>query len=420
MTHPGTFLRRLFETAVSAAAPHHVVGPYLPLPPAGRTVVVGAGKAAAAMASAVEAASPGPMEGLVITRYGHNSPCHSIEVVEAGHPIPDAIGQTTAQRLLSLAASLTPNDLLLCLWSGGGSALLTLPGFGVSLEDKQLINLQLLKSGAAITEINCVRKHLSAIKGGRLAEAASGARIESLIISDVAGDDLAVIASGPTVGDPTSCTDALGILQHYDIKVPSTLTDMLKAGISETPWPDDPLFAKTRHHIVASGLQSLAAAMSLAESQGFRVISLGDEIEGDSREVALNHAAQFRQYIAANPTLPLVMFSGGETTVTVRGEGRGGPNREFLLALALELNADPSIWALAGDTDGIDGSDDDAGAVISPDTLQRAALLGLDAAIALETNNVGQFFSAIDDNLTTGPTRTNVNDFRVLLYQPNT
>ena len=403
MTNPGTFLRRLFETAVRAAAPHHVVGPYLPSPPAGKTIVVGAGKAAAAMASAVEAAAPGPLEGIVVTRYGHDSPCHSIDVVEAGHPIPDAIGQTTAQRLLSLAKSLTPNDLLLCLWSGGGSALLTLPGFGVSLEDKQLINLQLLKSGAAITEINCVRKHLSAIKGGRLAEAAHGARIESLIISDVAGDDLAVIASGPTVGDPTSCTDALDILQHYDINVPSTLTDMLKSGVSETPWPDDPLFEKTRHHIIASGQLSLTAAMSLAESRGFRVISLGD-----------------RQYIAGDPTLPLAMFSGGETTVTVRGQGRGGPNREFLLALALELDADPTIWALAGDTDGIDGSDDDAGAVISPDTLQRAALLGVDAADALETNDVGQFFSAIGDNLTTGPTRTNVNDFRVLLYQPDT
>ena len=420
MTNPGTFLRRLFETAISAAAPHHVVGPYLPSPPAGRTVVVGAGKAAAAMASAVETAAPGPMEGIVVTRYGHDAPCHSIDVVEAGHPIPDAIGQTTAQRLLRLAKSLTPNDLLLCLWSGGGSALLTLPGFGVSLEDKQLINLQLLKSGAAITEINCVRKHLSAIKGGRLAEAAQGARIESLIISDVAGDDLAVIASGPTVGDPTSCTDALDILQHYDINAPSTLTDMLRTGVSETPWPDDPLFEKTRHHIIASGQQSLTAAMSLAESRGFRVISLGDQIEGDSRQVALNHAAQFRQYIAGDPTLPLVMFSGGETTVTVRGQGRGGPNREFLLALALELDADPTIWALAGYTDGIDGSDDDAGAVISPDTLQRAALLGVDAADALEKNNVGQFFYAIGDNLTTGPTRTNVNDFRVLLYQPDT
>ncbi len=418
MKNSRVLLRSLFSAAVAAADAKQAIRDNLPTRPPGKTVVVGAGKAAAAMAAAVESTWQAPVTGVVVTRYGHACACQAINVVEAGHPVPDIQGQNAARHMLELATTLTPQDLLLCLWSGGGSALLTLPYAGVSLEDKQSINRQLLNSGAVISEINCVRKHLSAIKGGRLAKATQGATVESLIISDVAGDDLAVIASGPTTGDPTSCLDALQIIARYDIQLPDKIRQMLERGTSETPFPGDPIFSNTHHRVIASGERSLNAAITIAESRGFATINLGDRVEGDAQEVARQQAALLRQHINSQPQSPLALFSGGETTVTVQGNGRGGPNREFLLALALELDGQPQVSALAADTDGIDGSDDDAGAIITPDTLQRANNIGLDASMSLRTNDAGTFFDAIGDNVHTGPTLTNVNDFRVLMYQP--
>ncbi len=418
-TEPGRFLRALFQAALDSADPARIVPPHLPAPPAGRTVVVGAGKAAAAMARAVEECWPGELSGLVVTRYGHGLPCRRIEVVEAGHPVPDTEGRRAARRILDLARGLSAEDLLLCLVSGGGSALLALPAPGLSLEDKRWINAALLRSGAAIGEMNCVRKHLSAIKGGRLAAAASPAGVHALIVSDVPGDDPAVIASGPTVADPTSCADALAVLEKYGIREPRSALDHLQAAADETPKPGDPRLARSAYTIVARPQAALEAAAALARSHGITPVVLGDSIEGEARVVAQVHAGVARQIMRhgqpARP--PCVLLSGGETTVTVRGSGRGGRNAEFLLALAIALDGAAGIDAIACDTDGIDGTEDNAGARIAPDTLARAHRLGLDARRRLADNDGYGFFAALGDLVVTGPTRTNVNDFRAILVQ---
>ncbi|PKO66718.1 MAG: glycerate kinase [Betaproteobacteria bacterium HGW-Betaproteobacteria-14] len=417
---PKELLAHLFAHAVRAADPAACVPRHLPQPPGGRTLVVGAGKAAAAMARAVEDNWPGGLSGLVVTRYGHGVPCERIEVVEAAHPVPDAAGQDAAARMLAVVQGLTSDDLVLVLISGGGSALLALPWEGVTLADKQQLNRALLKSGAGIGEMNCVRKHLSAIKGGRLAVAAYPARVVTLVISDVPGDDPAVVASGPTLADPTTCEDALAILDKYRIEAPHQVRAVLQSGVSETPKPGDLRFSHCETRVIATARGSLAAAAEAAREAGIAPLILGDAIEGEAREVAKAMAgialscAQHGE--PARP--PCVLLSGGETTVTVKGKGRGGRNAEFLLALALALDGHPGIHAIACDTDGIDGSEDNAGALLQPDTLARAAALGVDARAHLADNDGYGFFAALDDLVVTGPTRTNVNDFRAVLVLP--
>jgi len=416
---PRALLRALFEAALAAADPARCVPPHLPAPPKGRTIVVGAGKAAAKMARAVEDHWRGHLEGLVVTRYGHGVPCRHIEVVEASHPVPDAAGQHAAARILQMVQGLSPDDLVLCLISGGGSALLALPASGLTLEDKRAVNRALLKSGANIAEMNCVRKHLSAIKGGRLAAAAAPARVVSLLISDVPGDDPAVIASGPTVADPTSFADALAVLQKYGITEPAAVIARFRAGRDETPKPGDPRLITSLTTIVARPQDSLEAAAAVARQAGWAPLILGDSIEGEARDVALVHAGIARQVARYGQPVraPAVLLSGGETTVTVRGHGRGGRNAEFLLALAVALNGAAGINAIACDTDGIDGTEDNAGALLGPDSLARAATLGVDGRRLLAENNGYGFFSALDDLVVTGPTRTNVNDFRAILIE---
>jgi glycerate 2-kinase len=416
---PRDLLRHLFEAALGAADPARCVPPHLPAPPKGRTVVVGAGKAAAKMARAVEDHWRGPLAGLVVTRYGHGVPCERIEVVEAAHPVPDAAGQQAAARILELVRGLSADDLVLCLISGGGSALLALPAPGLTLDDKRAVNRALLKSGANIAEMNCVRKHLSAIKGGRLAAAAAPARVVSLLISDVPGDDPAVIASGPTVADPTTFADALAVLEKYRITEPATAIAHLRAAKDETPKPSDPRLARVETTIIARPQDALEAAAAAARQAGLTPIILGDSIEGEAREVALVHAGiarQVRRHSQPAPA-PAVLLSGGETTVTVRGQGRGGRNAEFLLALAVALGGEQGIHAVAGDTDGIDGTEDNAGALLDPTSLARAASLGVDAKKALAGNDGYGFFAALADLIVTGPTRTNVNDFRAILIE---
>jgi hydroxypyruvate reductase len=414
MTDPPEFLRTLFDAAVARASPDICVPPNLPAPPRGRTVVVGAGKAAASMARAVEAHWPGPLDGLVVTRYGHGAPTRFIEVVEAGHPMPDAAGEDAARRIVERARDLTPDDLVLALISGGGSALLTLPAPGLSLADKQAVNRALLKCGAAIGEINCVRKHLSAVKGGRLALAAYPARVVSLIISDVPGDDPATVASGPTVPDATTLADANAILVKYGIVPPPAVAAHLADPASETPKPGDPRFAHVENRAISTAKASLEAAAEVARKAGVTPIVLGDAIEGEASQVAADHARLAVERVRTS-TGPIVLISGGETSVTVKGNGRGGRNAEYLLALAIALGAHPAIHAIACDTDGIDGTEDNAGAIIGPDTLARAAALGLDARALLTDNDAYGFFSALGDLVVTGPTRTNVNDFRAIL-----
>ena len=381
MIQSETLLRELLDVAIAAAQPAQAILPHLPAPPPGRTIVLGAGKAAAAMAQAVERQMSGPLEGLVVTRYGHAVPCARIEVVEAAHPVPDAAGERAARRMLELAAGAGADDLVLCLISGGASALLTLPAPGLSLDDKQAVNRELLASGADIGQMNAVRKHLSAIKGGRLAAAAHPARVVSLLISDVPGDDPAVIGSGPTVPDPTTFAEALAILERYRIEPPASVLAHLRAAAEETPKPEDPRLAGAATVVIARPQASLEAAALRARERGLDPLILGDAIEGEAREVAKVMAGialqAHRHGQPAEP--PCVLLSGGETTVTVRGGGRGGRNAEFLLALALQLDGAPGISALAADTDGIDGSEDNAGALVAPDTLARALAQGLDA-----------------------------------------
>lgn len=413
---PRSFLLRLFLAAVDAASAARCVPPSLPPTPRGNTVVVGAGKAAAAMAKAVEDCWQSPLSGLVITRYGHGVPCRAIDVVEAGHPVPDEAGLAAAARMLDLVCGLTADDLVLTLMSGGGSSLLALPATGIALADKQAITRALLKSGAPIADMNCVRKHLSAVKGGRLALAAQPAAVVSLIISDVPGDDPATVASGPTVPDPTTRDQALAILKKYDIAVPENVRRWLEDPASETPKPGDPALARVDNRIVAKARDALDAASREAKAAGLDVISLGDAVEGEAREVARRHAGiALEQHGQAKSC---VVLSGGETTVTVEGKGRGGRNGEYLLALALALGATPGIWAIACDTDGIDGTETNAGAIITPDTVARAKLKGANAEAALAGNDSYRVFRKLGDLVETGPTRTNVNDFRAILVRP--
>ncbi len=426
---PQAFLATLYQAAVQRALPLHNTAAWLPPPPKGRTLVLGAGKAGGAMAQAVEALWPAdqPLSGLVITRYHHTPPRPAglparIEVVEAAHPVPDAAGLAASERILALTQGLTKDDLVLCLISGGGSSLLTLPAEGVSLQDKQRINRDLLHSGANITEMNCVRKHLSRIKGGRLAAACAPAQVVTLTISDVPGDDPSVIASGPTVCDHTTCADALAILQRYRIAVSAEVEAALLSGALETPklgiaWHEQPV------HLIATPQQSLEAAAQVARAAGLNAYVLSDEIEGESREVGKVHAALARASARGLGPFqkPCVILSGGETTVTVRAQppgtpkGRGGRAGEFCLGLAEALQAQPGVWALAADTDGIDGSEDNAGARVAPDTLARAAALGLKPSAHLDRNDAYGFFEPLGDLVVTGPTFTNVNDFRALL-----
>ena len=415
---PALMLCRLFDVAVAAADPALCVPPHLPREkPKGRTVIVGAGKASAAMARAVEDHWDGDLSGLVVTRYGCAVLCKSIEIVEAAHPVPDAAGLEAAERILALAQGLSADDLLVALISGGGSALLTLPAEGLSLEDKQAVNMALLRSGATIGDMNCVRKHLSAIKGGRLAAAASPARMVSLLISDVPGDDPAVIASGPTVADQTTTEDALGVIEKFAIEVPPAVAAYLQSDAAETPKPGDPAFEATDTLIVARPQGSLEAAASKAEEMGLTPVILGDAIEGEARDVALDHAKLALDTLETGKPAkpPAVLLSGGEVTVTLKGSGRGGPNAEYLLALAEALDGAAGIHAMACDTDGIDGSEDNAGAVIGPETLSRARDLGLDAAEYLADNDAYGYFQVLGDLVVTGPTLTNVNDFRAIL-----
>ncbi len=419
-TDPEIVLRRLFTAAVDAAQPARCVPPHLPQPPKGRTVVVGAGKASAAMARAVEENWPGPLDGLVVTRYGHAVPCEHIRIVEASHPVPDAAGQRAASEILAIAKVLGPDDLLLCLISGGGSALLSLPPDGISLDDKMAVNRALLKSGADIAEMNCVRKHLSAIKGGRLAAAAHPAKLVTLLISDVPGDDPSVIASGPTVPDPTTFADARDIIRRYGIGPPPAVAEYLSAAAEETVKPGDPVFESAETVVVATPQASLEAAAAEARKHGLTPLILSDRIEGEAREVARVHAAIALQATAhGQPAAPpCVLLSGGETTVTVRGSGRGGRNAEFLLSLAVELGGHPGIHAIACDTDGIDGSEDNAGCLCGPDTLEKAISLGINPRERLEDNDGYGFFAALDKLVVSGPTLTNVNDFRAILVHP--
>ena len=404
----------MLKAAIDAASPALCLPPHLPAPPAGRTIVVGAGKAAAAMAAAVEAHWPdaSPLEGLVVTRYGHGAATRRIEVVEASHPVPDAAGEAAARRILDLVQGHTADDLILCLISGGGSALLSAPAPGISLEDKRAINRALLHSGAAIGEMNCVRKHLSAIKGGRLAAAAYPTPMLTLMISDVPGDDPSIIASGPTVADPTTRFEAAAILARYGIPAPASVAAHLADPASETPKPGSDRLTHARQRMIATPRASLDAAAAIARAGGYTPLILGDDIEGEARTVAAAQAAE-----AASARPPCIMLSGGETTVTVRGNGRGGRNAEFLLALAIALDGRAGVHALAADTDGIDGTEDNAGAVISPDTLARAAAADIDVDAYLARNDAYRAFEALDDLVFTGPTLTNVNDFRAILIE---
>lgn len=416
--NPRQFLLDLFSCAVSSVSAAKCLPSYLPQPaPGGRTLVIGAGKGAAAMAKAVEDHWQGEISGLVVTRYGHGADCKKIEVVEAAHPVPDEAGRAAAGRIMQLVQGLTDKDLVLCLISGGGSALLALPAEGITLEQKQAINRALLRSGATISEMNCVRKHLSAIKGGRLGLACSPARVVTLLISDVPGDDPGVIASGPTLPDPTTCADSLAILTKYGIEIPENVRQHLASGAGETPKPGDPRFTGHSHHVIATAQEALEAAAEMARNAGITPHILSDGIEGEARDIGLMHAALARQIARRNQpfTAPCVLISGGETTVTVRGKGRGGRNAEFLLSFAAAMENNPSVYAIACDTDGIDGSEDNAGAVYAPDSVARAEDLGMRAVAMLDNNDGYGFFSALDDLVVTGPTRTNVNDFRAIL-----
>ena len=433
-SQPRAFLEYLYNAAVMRALPLHNTAAFLPEPPTsasgGRTLVLGAGKAGGAMAQAVEAHWPAdaPLQGLVVTRYHHIPPRpvglkQRIEVVEASHPVPDVAGQAAAQRILAMAQGLTRNDLVLCLISGGASALLTLPVDGLTLARKQDLNKALLASGASISEMNCVRKHLSRIKGGRLALACAPARVVTLTISDVPGDDPSIIGSGPTVADTTTCADALAILGRYRIDVPRAVLQSLEQGLLETPKPGDPALEGQQVHMIATPRQSLEAAADAARAASIQAYILSDEMEGESREVGKVHAALARAVAQRGQPFarPCVILSGGETTVTIRprvpgaAKGRGGRAGEFCMGLAQALQGQAGVYALAADTDGIDGVEDNAGAYVTPDSLQRAAALGMKISPYLDRNDAYGFFQPLGDLVVTGPTHTNVNDFRALL-----
>lgn len=409
---PRLILRQAFSAAITEAQPSHCLPPYLrvlkPVAKGGRRLVIGAGKAAAAMAQVVEATCNDISGGLVVTRYGHSVPCQKIKVLEASHPVPDDAGVAASAAMLNLVRNLQQVDQVICLISGGGSALLTFPSPGLSLGDKQAINTALLKSGAPIADMNCVRKHLSAIKGGRLAAVVYPATVHSFAISDVPGDDPTIIASGITVADPTTFADARAILERYNIIPPPAVAAHLRDAAEETPKPGDPRLANATITLVATAQQSLKAAANYAKSQGLTPIILGDDIQGEARDVAQQHAKLARDMASGS-----ILLSGGETTVTIRGTGKGGRNTEYLLALGLALKEETNIHALAGDTDGIDGSEGNAGAFWDAGTFVRAK--GRDPDADLANNDAYSLFAAADDLVVTGPTHTNVNDFRAII-----
>ncbi len=416
--NPETLLRALFDAAVATADPMRVIPAHLPPRPAGRVLVIGAGKASARMAEAVESVW-GPCEGLVITRYGYGRPTRGIQIVEAAHPVPDAAGLAATARMLAMLQGLGPQDLVLALISGGASALLVAPVEGVTLAQKQAVNAALLASGAPIDRMNVLRKHLSRVKGGQLAAAAFPARVLALMISDVPGDDPAFIGSGPTVGDATTTDDARAVLARWSVPVAESVQAAL-ARPSGVIAPEDARLARVENRVIAAPSQSLAAAAGMAVAAGITVRLLGDALQGEAREVAQAQAAEALalQRGLAPGDAPVLLLSGGELTVTIRGDGTGGPNAEFALALALALNGAPGIHAIACDTDGVDGAAEVAGAVIGPDTLARARARGVDAAEALARNDAHGFFGAIGGQVVTGPTLTNVNDFRAVLIEP--
>jgi glycerate 2-kinase len=416
---PRLLLRQMFDAAIASAQPALCVPPHLPEPPRGRLIVVGAGKASAAMARAVEENWPGPLSGLVVTRYGYAVPCERIEILEAAHPVPDAVGMHAAQQILERVSGLHEDDLVLCLFSGGGSALLPLPAPGLNLDLKQGVNRALLACGATISEMNCVRRHLSAIKGGRLAAACHPARVLSLLISDVPGDRPIDIASGPTVPDPTTCADALAIMRRYGIDLPGPVHDLLESGRGESVKPGDPRVVRSTVRIVATPQMALEAAARLAHASRVAPYILGDAIEGEARDVGKVFAGIALQVAERGQPFdaPCVLLSGGETTVTVRGSGRGGRNVEFLLSLGIALDGHRRVHALAGDTDGVDGQEEIAGGYLGPDSLARAWSLGIKPKDMLDNNDGHGFFAALGDSVITGPTLTNVNDFRAILIE---
>lgn len=414
---PQALLRSMFDAAVASALPERSLAPHLPEPPKGKTIVVGAGKAAAAMARALEAHWPAPLEGLVITRYGHAVPCQRIEVVEASHPVPDDKGRSATSRMLEMVKGLSADDLVIALISGGGSSLLVAPGEGISLEDKKNLNAALLQSGASISEMNCVRRHVSSVKGGRLAAACYPARVLTLLISDVPGDSPVDIASGPTVADPTTRLDALEILERYRIKVPESIVGYLERDDAESIRPEDRRLAAATIRTIITPQASLEAAAEVARNAGYTPYILGDSLEGEARDLGRAMAGITRQVVLRGQPFkaPCVLLSGGETTVTIKGNGRGGRNTEFLLSLAIALDGLPGVHALAADTDGVDGAEEIAGASISPDTLTRAWAADINPRISLDNNDGHGFFGALGDSVVTGPTMTNVNDFRAIL-----
>jgi glycerate 2-kinase len=420
MTHspppPRTLLRAMFEAAVAAAQPAICLPPHLPAPPRGRTLVIGAGKASAEMARVLEQHWPGELSGLVVTRYGYAVPCERIEIVEAAHPVPDAAGMHAARRMLDMVGALSADDLVVCLISGGGSSLLPLPAPGLDLADKQRLNAALLASGATIGEMNCVRRHLSGIKGGRLAAACHPARVVTLLISDVPGDDPVDIASGPTCADATTCADALAVLQRYRIEVPPHVRAVLESGRGESVKPGDPRLASQEIRLITAPQMALEAAAAVARAAGVPAHILGDSIEGEARDVGIVMAGIARQVATRGQPFapPCILLSGGETTVTVRGSGRGGRNVEFLLSLGVALDGLAGVHAIACDTDGVDGQEEIAGALLAPDSLERAYGQGIHARASLANNDGHGFFQALGDSVVCGPTLTNVNDFRAI------
>jgi glycerate 2-kinase len=409
----------LFDAAVAAAQPALCLPPHLPTRPKGRTIVIGAGKASAAMARALEDHWDGPLEGLVITRYGYEVACERIQIVQAAHPVPDAAGLRATQRIQELVSGLTADDLVIALISGGGSSLLVAPGDGLTLQDKQALNTALLKSGATISEMNCVRRHLSAIKGGRLAAACHPAQVLTLLISDVPGDNPIDIASGPTVADPTTCADALAIINRYRIELPPAVRALLQSAEGESVKPGDARLARAETRMITAPQMALEAAAQVARAAGLTPYILGDSLEGEARDLGKALAGIARQVAVHGQPFqaPCVLLSGGESTVTLRGKGRGGRNVEFLLALGVALDGLASVYALAGDTDGVDGAEEIAGAMLTPDTLARAWAAGINPRASLDANDGHGFFQALGDSVITGPTLTNVNDFRAILIE---
>jgi len=414
---PRTLLRRMFDAAIASAQPALCLPPHLPEPPKGRTIVIGAGKASAAMARALEDHWPGPLEGLVVTRYGYEVPCERIEIVQAAHPVPDEAGLVASRRIAGKVTGLTADDLVIALISGGGSSLLVAPAPGLTLADKRAVNSALLMSGATINEMNCVRRHLSSLKGGRLGALCHPARVVTLLISDVPGDDPINIASGPTVADPTTCADALAIIDRYGMAVPDAVRRLLQSGAGESVKPGDPRLARSEVRMITAPQIALEAAAQVARDAGVPAWILGDSLEGEARDLGKAMAGIARQVALRGQPFepPCVLLSGGETTVTVRGNGRGGRNVEFLLALAVTLDGLAGVHAIAGDTDGVDGAEEIAGALLAPDTLARAWAAGINPRASLDANDGHGFFRALGDSVITGPTLTNVNDFRAIL-----